>query len=125
MVTLLSQTAEWEECESDLDEDDIFDLEGTEGEGTGDHEDKVTWTGALLKTSFGGFLHGLTGTKVRAQSDSKMSWSLGTNEGLQLKALVALMCCKSFAIEAPIFSVGDMKKILRSRRSSFRVRKYC
>lgn len=54
------QTAEWDEPESDLDEDDVLDLNGSEDAS----ENKESWAGALLKTSLGGFLHGLTGTKV-------------------------------------------------------------
>lgn len=53
------QTAEWDNPESDL-ENDIFDMEESEDAA----ENKDSWTGALLKTSLGGFLHGLTGTKV-------------------------------------------------------------
>lgn len=54
------QIAEWDKAESDLDENDIFDMEESEdAAGT-----TGSWTGALLKTSLGGFLHGLTGTKV-------------------------------------------------------------
>lgn len=55
-----TQTAEWDRPQSEFDEDDVLNLEGSEG----DVENKDSWTGALLKTSLGGFLHGLTGTKV-------------------------------------------------------------
>lgn len=54
------QTAEWDEPESDLDEDDILDLQASENA----DENKGSWAGTLLKTNLGGFLHGLTGTKV-------------------------------------------------------------
>ncbi|CAN0456090.1 unnamed protein product, partial [Ectocarpus sp. 8 AP-2014] len=54
------ETAEWDEPESDLDEDDILDLQASENA----DENKGSWAGTLLKTSLGGFIHGLTGTKV-------------------------------------------------------------
>lgn len=57
---LATQTAEWDKPQSEFDEDDVLNLEGSE-DGS---ENKDSWTGALLKTSLGGFLHGLTGTKV-------------------------------------------------------------
>ncbi|CAM9143730.1 unnamed protein product [Scytosiphon promiscuus] len=58
--------AEWDECESDLDEDDIFDIGEHE---RSDNKDTDTWTAALLNTRLGGFLHGLTGTKVLEERD--------------------------------------------------------
>lgn len=61
VALLCVQAAEWEEPESDLDDDNMFDLEGSDDVG----EIKQSWAGVLLKTSLGGFLHGLTGTKVR------------------------------------------------------------
>lgn len=55
------QTAEWDEPESDLDDGhDVLDLQGEDGAGGA----QDSWAGALLKTNLGGFLHGLTGTKV-------------------------------------------------------------
>ncbi|CAN0169032.1 unnamed protein product [Ectocarpus sp. 6 AP-2014] len=59
------ETAEWDEPESDLDEDDILDLQASENA----DENKGSWAGTLLKTSLGGFLHGLTGTKVLEERD--------------------------------------------------------
>lgn len=59
-----AQIAEWDEPDSDLDDDD--DLLHLEDE-TNDQETtetKESWMGALLNTSVGSFLHGLTGTKV-------------------------------------------------------------
>lgn len=60
VALLRVQAAEWEEPESDLDDDDMFDLEGSDDIG----ENKQSWAEALLRTGLGGFLHGLTGTKV-------------------------------------------------------------
>ncbi|CAB1104142.1 unnamed protein product [Ectocarpus sp. CCAP 1310/34] len=59
------QTAEWDKPESDLDEDDILDLQASENA----DESKGSWAGTMLKTSLGGFLHGLTGTKVLEEGD--------------------------------------------------------
>lgn len=62
---VIIQTPEWDEADSDIDDnDDILDLDG------GDEavETDTSWAGALLKTSLGGFLHGLTGTKVTTTS---------------------------------------------------------
>lgn len=57
----IMQTPEWDEPDSDLDDDDdILDLDGGDEAVEADN----SWAGALLKTSLGGFLHGLTGTKV-------------------------------------------------------------
>lgn len=66
------QTAEWDEPESDLDEDDILDLQAL---GNAD-ENKGSWAGTLLKTGLGGFLHGLTGTKVSPREPREMFWSV-------------------------------------------------
>lgn len=55
-----SQIAEWDEPESDFGEDVVLNLEGSEDAS----ENKDSWTRSLLKTNLGGFLHGLTGTKV-------------------------------------------------------------
>lgn len=71
------QTAEWDKPESDLDENDIFDMEESETAA----DSKGSWTGALLKTSLGGFLHGLTGTKV---------WP---RDCMREDCLVGLRCC--------------------------------
>ena len=55
------QTPEWDKPDSDLDDDDdILALDVGDEAAEADN----SWAGALLKTSLGGFLHGLTGTKV-------------------------------------------------------------
>lgn len=60
------ETPEWDEPDSDLDDDDvILDLDGGDEAVEADN----SWAGALLKTSLGGFLHGLTGTKVLEERD--------------------------------------------------------
>ncbi|CAN0221316.1 unnamed protein product [Pylaiella littoralis] len=59
------ETAEWDEPESDFDEDDVLNLQGAED----DSQTKDSWAGSLLRTSLGGFLHGLTGTKVLEERD--------------------------------------------------------
>eukprot|EP00752_Nemacystus_decipiens_P002225 g2111.t2 len=59
------ETAEWDKPESDLDENDIFDM--VKNEAAADNQS--SWAGALLQTSVGGFLHGLTGTKVLEERD--------------------------------------------------------
>ena len=62
--TIGAQIAEWDEPDSDLEDDsDILHLDDD-----GDLEtvgDKDSWAGALLRTSVGSFLHGLTGRKVK------------------------------------------------------------
>ncbi|CAM9174810.1 unnamed protein product [Ascophyllum nodosum] len=62
------EIAEWDEPDSDLEDDsDILHLDDD-----GDLEtvgDKDSWAGALLRTSVGSFLHGLTGRKVLEERD--------------------------------------------------------
>lgn len=81
-TTWRQQEAEWNEAESDLDEDDDLlklgggdeqehEHQGVHGDGdvnagAGEENASSSWAGVFLKTSLGGFLHGLTGTKVRS-----------------------------------------------------------
>lgn len=71
------EEAEWNEADSDLEECDLLNLDGADGkkqEAQGKEQEvegntSSSWAGAFLKTSWGGFLHGLTGTKVLEERD--------------------------------------------------------
>ncbi|CAM9154381.1 unnamed protein product [Choristocarpus tenellus] len=63
--------AEWEESDSDIDDKDLFDLDGVEEVGGGGEGGAAaaSWGAVFKKTSLGSLLHGLTGNKVLGEDD--------------------------------------------------------